>query len=337
MMSETSFDKFTRLVGQLKAGDLQSSYLILGPEIFSTSLFISNVRKVFREKFGPSAEISLLYGDDLKREELQNYLSGGGLFSATTLVIIQNISGLDTGSRKLLEMVLTREHQDLFLVLTHDENFRLPQWITKLGSHCQVIPADHLFENEIPRIIHRFAEIRKKKIQPQAIELLVQLMGNNLTLIEREIEKLDIYLSEDESVITVEAVQNSIAAVSHATLQNLYEAVNQKNGPAAIEAIAEITSRDESIPYLVISLFNHLNKILGFRDFNVFPDNATARAISGSTSNRTQRNLFSAAKLYDSDELEAAVIELAEIDYQFRQKSTPTMAYFTSWVGNHLN
>ena len=336
-MAETSFDKFTRFVGQLRTGALQPSYMILGPEAFLTALFIKNVRTVFKEKFGKTAEISMLYGDDLKREELQDYLSGGGLFSSATLIVIQNISGLDAGGRKLLEMVLARENEGLFIVLTHHESYRPPQWITKLGSYCQAIPAETLWENEIPRLVHRFAEIRKKKIQPQGVDLLMQLTGNNLALIEQEIEKLDLYLAEDEPVITVEAIQNSTAAVSHATLLNLFDAVNERNSAAAINAISEITSRDESVPYLVISLYNHITKLLGFRDHNVFPDSATARAITGSNSNTYQRKLFSAARRYEAGTLEAAVMELGEIDYQFRQKSIPTMTYFTAWVSNHLN
>lgn len=336
-MAESSFDKFTRFIGQLRTGVVQPSYLILGPEEFLTNLFIKTVRTVFREKFGKTAEISMLYGDDLKREELQDYLAGGGLFSTASLVVIQNIAGLDVGSRKLLELVLARENEGLFIVLTHNEDYRLPQWITKLGSHGQTIPAVSLWENEIPRLVHRFAEIRKKKIQPQGVELLMQLTGNNLALIEQEMDKLDLYLPEDEHLITVEAIQKSAAAVSHATILNLSESVNERNGAAAIGAIAEMTARDDSVPYLVINLYNHINKILGFRDHKTFPDSATARAITGSGAPNYQHKLFSASRRYDAGTLEAAVIELAEIDYQFRQKSIPTMAYFTGWVANHFN
>ena len=336
-MAESSFDKFTRLSGLLREGDLKPLYLILGPEQFLTTLFIKQVKDAFKKGYGDSGEISILHGEDVKRDELESYLSGGGLFSSASLVILHNISGLDANARKYLEQVAASNHQDLVLVLTHGESYRAPQWITKLGKLGQIIPADTPWDNEIPRIVRRFAEIRKKKIQPQAIELLMQMTGNNLALIEQEIEKLDLFLAETTDSITVDAVQESIAAVPHATLLNLFDAVNQRNSGSAIHALSDIISKDDSIPYLVISLYNHFNKILGYKDFSGFPDASTARAITGSNSPRYQRSLYSAANHYSRKELEAAMIELAEIDYQVRQQSVPAITYFSIWVANHLN
>lgn len=336
-MAESSFDKFTRITGQVREGVLQPVYLVLGPETFLSSLFIKLMRTAFQKKFGDQGEITLLFGDDVrKREDLEGYLSGGGLFSSTSLIIIQNVGSLDPNSRKLLQQVVDQKKPDMILLLTHSESYRPPQWIAKLGASGQLVPADTPYENEIPRLVHRFAEIRGKKIQPRAVELLMQLTGNNLALIAHEMEKLSLFLGEDVEVITVDVVQDSIAAVPHATFLNLYDAVNQRNATKAVEAFHDIFSRDDSIPFITISLYNHMNKILGFTDHNTFPDNATARAISGSKSPRFQRGIFNATKQYNRTELEDALCELAEIDYQCRQQNIPPMTYFSTWVANHL-
>jgi len=335
-MAETSFDKFTKLSGYLREGVLKPVYLLLGPDLFLTTLFLSQLKAEFKKKFGATGEISLLYGDDLKRDDLDGYVSGGGLFSSATLVIIQNINGLEPSARKLLEKVVERENQGLIIALTHPESYRVPQWIGKIGQHAQLVPVDQPFENEIPRIIHRFAELRKRKIHPQAVELLMQLTGNNLAMIEHEIEKLDLYLDESDATITADTVQNSIAAVPHATILSLFDAVNQRNGAMAIEAFSDICSKDDSIPYLVISLYNHLNKILGFKDYSTIPDTAVSRSISGSGAPKYHRILFAASQKYDAGELESALSELAEIDYRFRQQNIPAMTYFSTWVANHL-
>jgi len=336
-MAGTYFDKYTRAIGLVREGQLHPAYFLLGPEVFLTERFIGQVKSTFTEKFGDSGEITRLYGEDIKQAELEGFLGGGGLFSRANLVILLNVSGLEQNARKLLTRVLKNPHTDLYLVLTHPETYRLPQWLSKMTEQCAVVLTTAPFDNELPRIIQRLAQIQGKKIESAAIDLILQLVGNDLALIEREIEKLTLFLSESKELITVEAVQDSIAAVPNATLSNLFEAINQRDASLAIEALLDITARDESIPYLVISLYNHMNKLLRFADYDRFPDPATARKLAGTASSRTQRGLWGGSRRYSLPELKSAVGELAEIDYQFRQKNYPVMAYFSNWVAGHLN
>ncbi|MCF7796994.1 MAG: DNA polymerase III subunit delta [Lentisphaeria bacterium] len=339
-MADSSFDKFTKITAQVRSGALEPAYLVLGSDTFFVSLFIKLVKATYQQKFGGNGDITQLDGNEVKkRDDLEAYLSGGGLFSSASLIILQNVNSLDAGSRKLLQQVVSQGNPDMFFLITHPESSRskrVPQWVLRFAENGQIVPADTPYENEIPRLVHRFAEIRGKKIQPRAVELLMQLTSNDLALIEHEMEKLSLFLGEDAEMITVDVVQDCIAAVSHATVLNLYDAISERNAAQAIKAFHEIFSRDDSIPYVIISIYTHLNKILGFTDHRTFPDVSTAATIASSGSRFYQQKIFKASRQFSQDELEAALCDLADIDYQFRQASIPSMSYFTTWVANHL-
>ncbi len=84
-----------------------------------------------------------------------------------------------------------------------------------------------LYEQELSAWIQKRFLLRKKKAAPQAVELLKEFHGNNLTAIDNEAEKLAVYAAQ-RPVITAADV-NALAGASAGGVDEIIDAMSRND------------------------------------------------------------------------------------------------------------
>ncbi len=120
-----------------------------------------------------------------------------------------------------------------------------------------------LYDNKIPEWITDFVEEHKFKISPKASFLLAESLGNDLSKISNEVEKLFINLKEGEE-ITLELVQDNIGISKEFNVFELQEAIAKKDILKANRIINYFSSNEKEHPAVMTlsSLYGYFTKVL---------------------------------------------------------------------------
>jgi DNA polymerase-3 subunit delta len=120
-----------------------------------------------------------------------------------------------------------------------------------------------LYDNQLPDWITTFVQDRKFKIGPKASFLLAEFLGNDLSKITNEVEKLLINLKEGDE-ITPESVQDNIGISKEFNIFELQDALAKKDILKANRIINYFSSNEKEHPSVMTlsSLYGYFSKIL---------------------------------------------------------------------------
>ena len=120
-----------------------------------------------------------------------------------------------------------------------------------------------MYDNQIPEWITTFVTEKKFKIGPKASFLLAEYLGNDLSKISNEVEKLFINLKEGEE-ITGDAVQDNIGISKEFNVFELQDALAKKDILKANRIINYFSANEKEHPAVMTLslLYSYFSKVL---------------------------------------------------------------------------
>lgn len=122
-----------------------------------------------------------------------------------------------------------------------------------------------LYENQLPEWITNYVKEKKYNINPKAAFLTAEFLGNNLSKIANEIDKLCINLNEGAE-ITAELVQDNIGISKDYNIFELQDALAKKDVVKANRIINYFADNEKEHPMVMTlsSLYGYFTKILRY-------------------------------------------------------------------------
>jgi DNA polymerase-3 subunit delta len=205
----------------------------------------------------------------------------------------------------------------LCLVLDEiDERVRLPKLLAKAPS-ALICRFDHPKEAEMPAFVLRRAQRLKVGLQPGAAEALALTVGNDLTLLERALEKLALAVNGD---VSVEDVGRHVADTHMEDAFAWVRAVATGDRQSALRATAALQAAREEPLRLIGLLAWQLRQVAtaralldegrdAARELRLFGDRATP--------------VLQAASLYDPARHAARLVRVADADRTLKSSRQP--------------
>ncbi len=131
-------------------------------------------------------------------------------------IVVTSIKPLDKRKKMVKQLLL----KDVLIECHPQKSWELPGWIVK-----------------------RFAE-RKKRIDAEAVEALLALVGENESLLDNEILKLCLY-ARDEKAITIEMVESLSSASAEAGIFELIDALMRQDGVVCLKKLDNLIKMKE--------------------------------------------------------------------------------------------
>jgi DNA polymerase-3 subunit delta len=143
---------------------------------------------------------------------------------------------------------------------TLDGRQKFSKLIKKKG---EVFQSKKMYENQLPGWINGYLHANGFSIKPKALALLVDHIGNDLSRIVNEIEKLSLNLGK-EKTITEDEIEKFIGISKEYNIFELQNALSIKDQPKAIRIIQYFEANPKAVPVQLIlpSLYSYFSKIL---------------------------------------------------------------------------
>jgi len=199
--------------------------------------------------------LDTLYGSKVSVQEVVAIASAFPMMSERRIVIVKEFEKLATteAAKEIFAAYLTRPLESTLLILIAGEvDFRRKPF-TDLKKHATVVECKALYDNEIPDWIVEGVKKSGRTIDPDAVMLLQEQVGNSLRALANEIEKIIIYLGEEKSV-TLDHVSAVVGASKGYTIFDLQNAIGAKNLARAMSILAAMLQHGQSPQTIIIML-----------------------------------------------------------------------------------
>ncbi len=332
-MMPTAFDTYTATLRQIVAGNLDQTYFLAGPERFMIRNFADRCITAFREKCGEDAVIYHRWGFELRDfDELEILAGGGGLFSSSAMILLHSIQDTPIAFKKGLASFLGNLPPETYMVLDYSVKPARLAWLDALKKVCTFLQLYAPYPHEIMQISQRLADRRNLKLTRAAMQRLMEITGNDLGLMDGELEKIALNAPSDTGAVDVDTVDRISGAVDTATIENWLEAVAKRDRGQAMRSLQEIMRRGNvALPQLVSYTFSQLNTI------RLLLNEQDARTTTKTrVSKYWKSRLGHATRNFESEDLDRAMQQLADLDLDFRLGKADMLTSFTLWVARVL-
>ena len=257
--------KYEEVIRDLKNKIFSPIYLLEGEE----SYFIDRITQLMEDTVLTPAErdfnLMVLYGKDTTLQQLDDACRRYPMFSNYQLIILKEAQVL----KKLEELLPYAEKplKSTILILCHkygklDKRTKFAKTIAANGV---VFTSDKLYENKVPAWITGYLQQKGVKISPDAEELLVEYLGNDLAKIANELDKLLLNIRAGK-MIDVEDIERNIGISKEYNVFELNKALGEKNILKANRIVDYFSSNPKANPLVVTlgTLYGFFSKLFVF-------------------------------------------------------------------------
>lgn len=166
------------------------------------------------------------------------------------------------GFEKALAEHIPSMAESTVLILLLDEALDAANPLVKVAEkHGKVIQCNVPKGAALESWITKRAKSTNVKIQPEAVTLLANFIGNQLRLLANELDKLATYVGKD-GIITVKEVRLLSAQVQEARIFDLTDALAQRNRKQALNILHDLLSDGEPPIKLISTITSQVRSLL---------------------------------------------------------------------------
>ena len=267
-------------------------------------------------------------GSDVDAEALLSLLSTPPMMADRRLVIVKDVGTLKRDARAALDRYLGRPTPNVVAVFVTPAGGKVD---TALQAQTSAVEFDPLTGDRVPRwITHHVTTALKSTITPEAVDLLISAVGNDLPELAAELDKLASYANG--AAIDEEAVSAVVGIRRGETLGDLLDRVLDHDAAGALAVIDHVLAQPKvtavSVVMALTTQMMALAWIRAARDRGL-PESGIKPALfdilkeSGAMTGRPWGEAVSAwsrvAASWRGNELEAAIDALLAADYALKE------------------
>ena len=254
----------SEIKNDIKLKKLSPVYLLMGEEEFFidniTNLFIQNILSDDEKEFN----LNILYGKDTSVDQIISICKKYPLMSPFQIVLIKEAQDLSRSIDSLISYIKNPLNSTILILnykhKTIDKRKALFKEISKIGK---VFESKRLYDNQVQNWISEKLTSSGYNIDRKSIILINEHLGNNLSKIDNEIEKLKTIKKDDKNIIS-DDIEMHIGISKEFNNFELRRAIGEKKYVKALQISKYFSDNPNSNPLVVTisTIFNFFNNLL---------------------------------------------------------------------------
>ena len=244
-------------------------YWLEGEEEFYIDEVMDYAEKKILSEAEAQFNLSIFYGKDANWADVLNSCRRYPMFAERQVVLLKEAQQMKDIDK--LEGYIEKPLGSTIFVVSYkgktiDGRSRIARLIKKNG---EVFLSKKIYENQLPSWTNGYVQSKGYQITPRALTLLVDHIGNDLSRIANEVEKLSINLGAEKN-ITEDDIEKYIGVSKEYNIFELQHALSKKDLAKAIRIIQYFEANPKAAPIQLAlpSLYNYFTKILVIYQMN---------------------------------------------------------------------
>lgn len=266
-------DEVVKIINDIKAGIIKPIYFLMGDEPYYIDKLTEYIEQNVLQEHERDFNQTILYGRDVTIEDVIGNAKRFPMMADRQVVIVREAQELSRTIDKI-ESYLENIQDTTVLVFAYkyktiDKRKKFTKLLAEIGV---VFESKKLYENQVGTWITRVLQGRGYTIEPKANAMLVEFLGNDLSRISNELDKLQIILPKGHT-ITAKDIEVNIGFSKDFNVFELQNALGSKNQVKAYQIAQYFADNPKENPMvvttsLVFAFFVKLLKYHGIKDKN---------------------------------------------------------------------
>ncbi len=273
---------FDQILQQLKTKTYSPVYFLMGEEPYYIDEITNYIAKNVLTEEEKAFNQTILYGKDTDITSIILAARRYPMMAQHQVIIVKEAQNF----KEIEELVVYAENplSSTILVINYkykslDKRKKLYKTITKNGGI--LFESKKLYDNQVGTWLNSFLKTKGLTIDITANRVLIEYLGNDLSKIAHEIEKLRIALGSDAKTITLEDIEKNIGISKDFNNFELNKAIFQRNVFKANQIIQSFGKNQKNNPIQVTTatIFGYFQKLMAYHYLPDKSKNAVASAL----------------------------------------------------------
>jgi DNA polymerase-3 subunit delta len=246
-----------------KTAQRQSIYALVGDEDFLKRRARERIIGIALGDEDPAFAVSVYQGDKIDFSTARNDLETLPFLAPCRVVIVEAADTFVTENRSALESYAAKPSSVGVLVLdvkTFPENTKLAKALPDAAKIACKTPPSYKIHELKPWLTEWAKTAHKKKLSPDAAELMLELVGSSMGSLNQELGKLAVAVGAKPE-IAVEDVDRMVGRTKAADVFRILDAIGEGKPSEALSILEELFTEGEDPMAIMGPLTSQLRKL----------------------------------------------------------------------------
>lgn len=264
-------DEVVKIINDIKAGKIKPIYFLMGEEPYYIDRITEYLENSLLSDDEKGFNQIVLYGRDTTIDDIVANAKRFPMMAERQVVIVKEAQDLAKNIDKLETYAQNPQPTTVLVFAYKYKTLDKRKKVTKtLEKHGLVYESKKMYENQVGQWINRVLQGRGYSIEPKANALLVAFLGNDLSRIANELNKLEIILPKG-STITPNHIEENIGFSKDFNVFEFRKAIGEGNKAKAHQIATYFAQNQKENPMVVVnaqvfSFFSSLLQYHGLKD-----------------------------------------------------------------------
>lgn len=264
-------DEVVKIINDIKAGKIKPIYFLMGEEPYYIDRITEYLEDTLLTEDEKGFNQMVLYGRDTTIDDIVANAKRYPMMAERQVVIVKEAQELFRTIDQLEKYAENPQHTTVLVFAYKYKSLDKRKKVTKLlEKNGLVYESKKMYDNKVGEWIKRVLQGRGYGIEPKAMAMLVEFLGNDLSRIANELTKLEIILPKG-STITPNHIEENIGFSKDFNVFEFRKAIGEKNQFKAYQIANYFAQNQKDNPIvmtngLVFSFFSALLQYHGLKD-----------------------------------------------------------------------
>jgi len=298
-----------KIIAEWQKGLFKPVYWLEGEEEYFIDKIVNYAEHHILPENESAFNLSIFYGRDASWTDVINTCRRYPMFAERQVVLLKEAQQM-RDVEKLEAYVENPLHSTVFVVSYKNKKVDgRTKFARVLKEKGVLVSTKKIYDNQLPEWIKDLVESKGLSISAKGLALLADHIGNDLTRIENELEKITVNLGKRKT-ISEEDIEEFVGVSKEFNVFELQSAFAKKDLSKAIRIIQYFEANPKAAPIQLIlpSLYGFFSRVFMVFGANTTDEKAIATAIG--VNPFFSKEYIQASRVYSYQEVENAILLL---------------------------
>ena len=239
-------NEYNKIIAKINNDEFFPIYILVGDENY----FADNIIKLLASKVvnddSKDFDYFKFYGNEISEDQVIDAAKRFPLVGEYNFVVLKDAKSVSKNFDKLTSYIESPNLKTILVLSFINQSLDKRKRIYSLSKkNGLAFESKKIYDNQIFNWINEVALNKRIKLHPKSIQIIIDFVGNNLSQIENELDKLKIN-SEKDDVIRPDEVESIIGFSKEYNFFELTKHIGMKNFSKTIEIIEYMSTNSNN-------------------------------------------------------------------------------------------
>ncbi|MEL6812613.1 MAG: DNA polymerase III subunit delta [Bacteroidota bacterium] len=261
-----ALEQVKQIINDIKQGSIAPIYFLMGEEPYYIDGITQYIENNILSEEEKGFNQMVLYGRDVGIEDIVSNAKRYPMMAERQVVIVKEAQDLSRTIENLVSYAENPQPTTVLVLCYKYKKLDARKKLTKaLKKNAVLFESKKLYENQVPDWIRRVMVGKGYTISPKAAQMLTEFLGNDLSKVNNELEKLQLICKPGEE-ITPQLIEENIGISKDFNNFELQNAIGIKDVKKAFSIVQYFAQNPKNHPLVmtVALLYSFFSKLLKY-------------------------------------------------------------------------